>query len=466
VTERAQETSTIAPLEPLGPRGLLAYWLPLAAMWLLMSAENPLVSAFITRLPEATLSLAEYGVASSVGVILESPIIMLLTAGNALARSYGAYRRLLAFMHVMAVALTSIHLLIGLTGLYPFIVGTVVGAPPEVVEGSRRSFLIMAPWAAAVGYRRLWQGVLIRHRHTRVVPLAMVVRIVSIASLMLLAPLVFPRLTGAEAGALALTVGVVVSAVVAGASARVLVVAPMARAESGEGRPGPAEGAAASGDGLSWKEFLSFYVPLSLTSVISLAMAPVTTLGVSRALYPLESLAVWPVVSGLVSLFRSTAFSLQETTVGLLQDWRNRERLGRFAAGVAATLGGLYAVLAITPLRDVWFRDVAGLSAELARFTAAPALVLLASPLLAGVAAFSTGVLVVRKRPAAVTIGVVVNFVVLATGLVLLNVWARIPGTLLAAISVIAALAAQTAYLALAARRELVRPEAPGSVAG
>ncbi len=107
--------------EPLTQRRILRLWLPLAAMWLLMSLEQPTLSAVIARLPEPKLNLAAYGLTFAMALIIESPVIMFLTLGTALARSRQAYRMLMRFTHIMAWGLTGLHLLLGLTPLYAWI---------------------------------------------------------------------------------------------------------------------------------------------------------------------------------------------------------------------------------------------------------------------------------------------------------------------------------------------------------
>jgi hypothetical protein len=143
---------------PLTQRHILRLWLPLAAMWLLMSLEQPTLSAVIARLPEPTLNLAAYGLTFALALIVESPVIMFLTLGTALARSRQAYQMLMRFTHIMAWGLTGFHLLLGLSPLYAWILAELVGAPPEVIEPSRIAFLLMAPWSGAIAYRRMWQG--------------------------------------------------------------------------------------------------------------------------------------------------------------------------------------------------------------------------------------------------------------------------------------------------------------------
>ena len=68
-------------------------WWPLAASWLMMGLELPAVSAVMARLPEPTVSLAAYGgVVFPLALLIESPIIMLLSASTALSRDWPSYR--------------------------------------------------------------------------------------------------------------------------------------------------------------------------------------------------------------------------------------------------------------------------------------------------------------------------------------------------------------------------------------
>jgi hypothetical protein len=187
---------------PLTTSRIFWFWLPLAAMWWMMAVENPMVAAVIARLPEPELNLAMFGVTFSLAIIIESPIIMLLTAGTALARGKYSYERLLRFTHILSWALTALHLLIGLTPLYPLIVGSLMGVPDSILEASRPTFLLMIPWTAAIAYRRLWQGVLIRFNRTGVVPLTIMARLLG-SGIILGIGLLVGRFRGADLGAIA-----------------------------------------------------------------------------------------------------------------------------------------------------------------------------------------------------------------------------------------------------------------------
>ncbi|HNS40761.1 MAG TPA: hypothetical protein PKJ56_11025, partial [Promineifilum sp.] len=65
-------------------RYILLFWFPLFASWMLMSAEGPLISAAINRLPNEVLMLAAMGIVTSLSVTIESPVINRLATSTAL----------------------------------------------------------------------------------------------------------------------------------------------------------------------------------------------------------------------------------------------------------------------------------------------------------------------------------------------------------------------------------------------
>jgi len=296
--------------QSLTQKQIIKFWTPLAAMWILMGIEQPIINAFIARMDHMKENLAAFGIAFSLSLIIEGPIIQMLTAGAALGSNRGNYEKLIKFMHFWGAGLTAVHLLIALTPLYQLIVGGLMGAPEELMTLSQRAFLMMAPWTAAIGYRRLWQGILIRHGRTASVPLIMVSRMVVVFGFLLMG-VANNFLPGAVLGGLALTLGVLVS----GGAAYLFVRPVIAEIKEENG----------AGD-FSWGELFKFYMPLALTSFIVLAARPIITAGLSRGSMPLESLALWPVASSFLFLFQSIPLSYQEVVVTS----SNVKRTGKF----------------------------------------------------------------------------------------------------------------------------------------
>jgi hypothetical protein len=407
--------------------------MPLAAMWLMMAIEQPAIAAVIARLPNPELNLAAFGVTFSLALIVESPIMMLLTAGTALPKGPASYRRLLNFTHILAVGLTALHLMVGLTPLYRIIVGTLIGAPAEIIGPGRQAFLLMVPWTPAIAYRRLWQGVLIRYDRTSVVPLTISARLaVSVAILSL--GLLSGRLPGASVGGLALGVGVIAAAVVAYGFARSTVAEHLSQPLPGD-------------EPLAWRELLAFYVPLALTSAITLLGQPVLSVGLARAPDPLASLAVWPVIMGFLFLGRSFAVSYQEAVVALLEERRSFDKLRRFTAGLAVTLTVVVALVAVTPAARLWFENVSGLSSRLAAFAITPTIVLAVVPGATTLISWQRGLLVHVKRTPTITRAVSVNVAVLIGVMLGAAALLPVPGAVMAALALVASLTAESLFL-------------------
>jgi Na+-driven multidrug efflux pump len=67
---------------------IFVFWVPLAATWLMMSVEGPFLAAIIARLTDPKYNLAAYGVAFSFALIIEAPIIMIMSASTALVKDW------------------------------------------------------------------------------------------------------------------------------------------------------------------------------------------------------------------------------------------------------------------------------------------------------------------------------------------------------------------------------------------
>jgi len=438
-------TSLTAPEQGLTQRFILRFWLPLAAMWLLMALEQPTLSAVIARLPDPVLNLAAWGLTFSLALIVESPVIMFLTMSTALARSRQSYQFLLRFVHLMAWGLTALHLAIGLSPAYGLIVGELIGAPPETIELSRVAFLLMLPWSGAIAYRRFWQGVLIRHGRPRALTVTTTIRLTATA-VVALAGLAIGRFPGAYVAGAAVSVGVL-----SDMTAAYLLTRSTIREHLAHDKPGDTP--------LTWPILRRFYLPLALTSFINLAAQPIVSIGLSRAPLPLESLAVWPVLTGLLFLLRSSAFALQEVIVALFRDETSYAALRRFSSWLAVALTAAMAVVTLTPLSRLWFLGVAGLDPALAALAVQPALLLSLTPGLSALISWQRGVLIHYSRTSPITVATVINMLVLMTTVIAGAEWLAVPGVMIAAAALALSLVAETAYLAWRARG--ARQEAP-----
>lgn len=436
-----------------------------------MAVEQPIITSIIARMARPELNLAAFGITFSLALMVESPIIMLLTAGTALARSAQSYHRLLQFTHLICLGLTAIHLIISLPPVYRLIVQRIIGAPQEVIELSRQAFLLMVPWSAAVAYRRLWQGVLIRYDRTGVVPVTIAARL-AVSAAILGAGLVFNPLEGVHIAAVALSCGVVTAMAAAYGFVRSTVKERFSYKtgiNDHQKHVSQCSGTRAPANHLylAWGELLRFYIPLALTSFIALGSRPVLTIALARAPMPLKSLAVWPVILALIFLGRSIGLSYQEAVIALLQDEKNYHNLRRFTIILTAVLSLVFYLTALTPLKDIWYENVAGLPSGLTGFTTIPTFIMAAVPGIGAMISLHRGILVHAKSTIVITRATALFMVVLAGVMFGMIGLSSIPGVLIAAISFLAARSSELCYLWRHSRKPVSRlrsadPDAQG----
>lgn len=416
---------------------ILLTWLPLAAMWIFMAVELPAISAVIARMSGSKIQLAAFGTAFALALFIEGPIVQMLAAGTALADSRGNYRRLVGLMHLIGWTATAVHGVLCIPAVFYLVSRNILGLPDGLIEPTRWAFTAMLPWSLAVGYRRLWQGVLIRHGRSQMIPLTMAIRL-GASMAVLFWGWFTERIAGATLGALALSVGVVVGAITARFFVRPVI------------SELPGEESSAT---LTWRAALVFYVPLALLNLINLGARPLMQIGLARGPMPIDSLALWPVVIGYLFLYTAISLSAQEVVIAKLGNETAKRAMVRFIAGIAVVLSVVYILVLATPLWRLWFSRVSGLTDNLTAL--APSSLLLVFPVipLSAVISLFRGALVRDRRTRVVTYGVGINVAVLLGG-IFIGV-AVIPRPAIETVSASFALAFIVEAIFLAARRPI-----------
>jgi hypothetical protein len=387
-------------------RHIARAWWPLAASWLLMAAESPMLSAVVARLAEPEVNLATLGVVYSLALIIESPIIMLLSASTALSKDWDSYLKLHRFMMSAGALLTALHVLVAFTPLYHVVVVGIIGAPTEIIEPARLGLMLMTPWTWAIAYRRFNQGILIRFGHSRAVSVGTMIRL-GTNGLVLATGYLLGTVSGIVVATSALAAGVVSEAIYAG-----LRVQPVLHDQLRQALPVEQP--------LTFRTFLEFYIPLAMTSLLALVVQPVGSAALSRMPNALESLAVWQVVTGFVFLLRSMGLAYNEVVITLLDEPYSWHGLRRFTASLAATTTILLLIVAATPLAAFWFGRVSALDPRLILMARRGLWVALPLPALNVLYSWYQGALVHNRRTRGVTEAVVIY---LLTSSALLWAW-------------------------------------------
>jgi hypothetical protein len=365
----------------------------------MMALEGPFLAAIIARLDDPKPNLAAYGVAFAIAILVEAPVIMIMSASTALARNRESYYRLRNFTYALNFLITLSLVLLLFTPGMDWITRQLIGLPGDVADLVYTSLVILLPWPGAIGYRRFFQGVLIRGGMTRRVTYGTAVRIVSMGLTGTVLYLGFD-LPGAWVGAASLSAGVLLEAIAARLMASALIQKLIEKEndhENNEAVP-------------TYFEISRFYYPLALTSTISLAAHPMVTFFVGQSRLALESLAVIPVINSLVFLFRALGLSYQEAAIALMGDKNEHYKpLRNFAVMLGLAASGGLALIAFTPLSRLWFEGISGLTPDLSRLAALPVMILSAIPALSVLLSLQRAVLVKDKRTLPVTGGTLIE---------------------------------------------------------
>ena len=319
--------------------------------WFMITVEQPILAAVVARSIDPKVQLAAWGLSFSLVLVLSAPSISTLAASTALSRDKASYRQGRRYVIWLSVGLTAAHFLLAFTPVFDLVVFGLISAPSELAEPVRSGVRIMLPFVPSLAIRRFQYGVLIRCDQTRAVSLGTVMRL---TLEVILAVGLFRLLNwdGVIVASTAISMGVVFEAVYA-----TLRVRPVVRKNLLSAIPGEPP--------LTWRRFLRFYLPLVLTTFMQILLQPLVSASLSRMPDSLSSLALWPVLYGVLLMTNSAAYAFVESVIVLLDRPGSIELLRKFTWRLGLSLAAVPLALAITPLGDLWFNRIAALPPEL-----------------------------------------------------------------------------------------------------
>lgn len=418
---------------------IFIFWAPLSFMWVAMALEKPIINSVIARMPFATENLAIFGVVFALSLIIEGPIIQMLSAANALSTSYDNYKRLSRFLLFIILILTAIHILICVPQVFNFIAKKLLNLNDDFITPARITLIIMIPWAPAIGYRRMWQGVLIRAGRTYSATIIMIIRIIA-TIIALFIGYFFTDIRGSYIAAASLSVGVITGAIIAAIFASKTIQEKKIQSDNT-----PV---------ISWKDLFVFYMPLALTSFVTMSSRPIISAGITRGLLPIESLAAWPVTYSFVFLFLSFPYSFQEAAIALFSGKKNNRMLLNSIIAIGAITVFVYAAAVLSPFGRVFFLSkISGLPEYLISISITPLIIMIIVSSVVPVITWLRAVNIHEKTTSTIAIAVFINLTVVVLTMTLLNMFFSIVGITAAAISFAAAVSAEAVFLIIATKR-------------
>lgn len=416
----------------MSQRKILKFWLPLLGSWLLMTFEGPFISALVNRLPDPKTMLAAQGIVIGLSVLIESPIINMLSTSTAKVSDHASYRLVRRFTIHWSILLTILTLLIAYTPLFDLIVIQGMGVTPEISAPVRTGMRLMIFWSAAIAWRRFLQGVLIKFGRTRAVAIGTAVRLTCAIAVALLVA-VFTDASGIVMAAATWMTGVVTEAIYTTYAVRPLFEKELAVS--------PSETA-----GLSYADLFWFHLPLAGTSVLALLLQPLAVYALARLPNPTDTLAAWPVLFQILLIARAPALALPEAIIALNKTPETTKALRRFTLTIAAGIAIALTVFYFTPAHDFYLNRIQQTLPEITALVRQGVALTLLFPALTVLIFGLRGFLISQQQTKPITVGMAINLV--TTAIVLfLGVRLQWAGITTAALSLTASAITELLYL-------------------
>ncbi len=428
---------------------VLRFYIPLAANAVLIMVETPVVIAGVSRLPDAEVQLAAYGLLVALSSALINLAAPLIHTGNALGRTRRAFRLLRRFSLASCLAVTVLSGLVYLTPAYSVVVEGLLGASPTVSAAALPGTQLMLLSSFSIGYRRFYQGVLIRHGLTSVIGWCTIVRAVVVVAVVWLG-VSLASWSGATLAGAALAANAAVECALVTGIAEVM----LRRRRGGRWEPGPSLR-------LTYAAVLRFYLPLALMMFLIGLTRPIITAAITRMPEPVLALAAFTVAYGLFNLVYSPLYPLVQIIIALVRDAESYRVVMRFTrlacfAGWLALAGG-----ALSPIADLYLSVVLSVPAHV-RAAAMPATVALSLYLLVqGFHNEYQGLLVAARRTLTTQLAAMANLAILALVLLAGVGLGQVSGSVVGSLAYVAGYATEALVLRWGSRDlrlGLVRP--------
>ena len=358
----------------------------------------------MARMPQATRTLAAFGLAWGLKDFLGSSIWQARQLGLVLSDSHRARGKLQLFLFLFALPFALALALMGGTRMGDWVIEDLHGVEEDVAQVVMVALLWLAPLPLVEGQQRFYSGLLLRVRRTDVVSYATVAGIVvSIAAVFVLLPTEVVRQRPIRLPIAVTYIGVLVNLAILLWGYRRYVRQVLQE----------------EGEELSFNYIFGFFWPLGLVLAIQGLSRPLINLFVSRGADGTEALAVLAVIYplGMFPYVWINEMRSLPAAFGEMEDSRYYIRRFIGASGLVSFLIAI--VLFWTPLRDYVLEQLIGLERGLAALCRTPLLLLAFFPLVVMVRAYANGVALVERRtqalvpsaPARLGIIVVVLFV-------------------------------------------------------
>jgi progressive ankylosis protein len=371
--------------------GLGTLWrefLPLSLSDITMAFGDPMVTTALAHLPDARMNLAAVGIAKSLAIFFESPIIMILHASNALAADQMSRKALWRFTLMAGGGLSFLLTLLSVPIFFEAVGNSILGVPAELAATVRQVLFLMGGWAFAIAWRRYFQGLLIFQGQSHAIAKASMTRLLTMGLVLALG--FIANVSGAILAGLALIIGVIVEAIV---------VTIFAYRSGATLPPLPKETQLPQNLQQVWR----FYFPLGNTMMVVWGGRALLVGIIARGGDAEIAIASWSAAWGLVLVIANSTRMIQQIIIkyrGKATD----KLLFSFAVMVGGICSLLLLLVASTPVGNQIVRSFIGNDSDLIAAIKPVLLVCTGVPLMVAVQNATQGFLVSEGRTGSVNL--------------------------------------------------------------
>lgn len=349
------------------------FWLSLASTSFFMALELPIITAAISRLENSQINLAAIGIVSALSLFIQSPVLRIMSLPLMMIRTRTSYYALRKFVFLYCIAISGMFFFIAIDPVFSKIIIPLLSLNPNMANLVQSGMLIWAIFPLFIGLRRFYHGILLYANEPKKIAIATFVRLASLITLMILFSY-YPVFSGVLTGVLSIGFGMAFEMFVSMWFARIQVRKFIANNDEDYADKVTTE--------LNFISILKIFIPLSFSSAVAMSSGPILSFFTSRGVLPIESLALSPVLFGILNPFTWTSFAIQDSTHAFLTKNPEQESVvRRFSQYVGLVLSLILLTIAITPLSKIYFFYFNNLTQELFNLTHLPMFIMSFIPL-------------------------------------------------------------------------------------
>jgi hypothetical protein len=420
-------------------------FLPLSVSDVTMACSDPMITTTLAHMPQAISSLGALGAAKAIAVFFESPVIMMLHASNRLAPSQTSRKALKSFMLIACSLLTLALALLCVPPVFDFFVGFSMRLPADIAKLAKDALIFFILWPAAIGWRRYYQGLLIRYHHARAIANAGFLRLLVVAVVLALG--FYFNAVGVRLAGTALIGGVLVEALAVTLAAKKFGVTMTPALVSDPRLPHDLKSV--------WK----FYWPLANSMLVVWGGRALLFGVIARSIDGPIALAAWPAAWGFVLVVANATRMVQQVIIKN-RSYVKDKVLFSFAASVGGFFSFILIFIAVTVPGQSVIKAFVGLNQDLVNAVTPVVLLCSIVPFLIAIQNAIQGFLMTEQKTGHINAATWLGTAVLLSS-ALLGIKAGLLGATAAASAMVFALASETTwlFLGLSSRAPLLKNE-------